>query len=153
MNSKRCGRKRLWPDFRYYTDIWLEGLRKTAKDINCHTGCPSRDSNRLLPEYKSETLQLGQIAQQFYIEWGFLIFAKFSRAVGIPASHSTQRSAILMKVLCCFSSVPPRKFRDCTSNYPHSFLSFPIHYSLIVLSFGPVVWSTNSVVNPSKLSG
>jgi hypothetical protein len=31
MNWKGCGRKRSWPNFRYNTNICLEGLKKTTK--------------------------------------------------------------------------------------------------------------------------
>jgi hypothetical protein len=30
---KGCERKRLWPNLRYYPRIFLEGLRKTMKDL------------------------------------------------------------------------------------------------------------------------
>jgi hypothetical protein len=33
MNWKECGRKRSWPNLRYYSNICLEGLRKTIKPV------------------------------------------------------------------------------------------------------------------------
>jgi hypothetical protein len=32
MNLKGYGRKRSWPNLRYYPEIYLEGLRKTTKN-------------------------------------------------------------------------------------------------------------------------
>jgi hypothetical protein len=33
MNWKGYGRKELWPDLGYYSGIFLEGLRKTVKNL------------------------------------------------------------------------------------------------------------------------
>jgi hypothetical protein len=33
VNWKRCGRKRSWPNLRYYPSICLEGLRETTKNL------------------------------------------------------------------------------------------------------------------------
>jgi hypothetical protein len=38
MTGKGLGRKRSWPDLWYYAGIHLEGPRKTAKNLNQHTG-------------------------------------------------------------------------------------------------------------------
>jgi hypothetical protein len=48
MNWKGCGRKRSWPNLRYYPGICLEGLRKTTKNL-------SQDS-RSPPEYEAGEL-------------------------------------------------------------------------------------------------
>jgi hypothetical protein len=50
MNWKGCGRKRSWPNLRYYTGICLEGLRKTTKT------CPSRNFNTGPPECEARVL-------------------------------------------------------------------------------------------------
>jgi hypothetical protein len=34
MNCRGCGRKLSWPDLKYYSDIWLEGLGKAANPDN-----------------------------------------------------------------------------------------------------------------------
>jgi hypothetical protein len=34
MNYKCCGRKRSWPNLRYYPDICLAGLKNTAKNLS-----------------------------------------------------------------------------------------------------------------------
>lgn len=46
----------MWSNVRYYTNIYLEGLRKSTKDISQDVRCPNRDMNRSSPEYKSEVL-------------------------------------------------------------------------------------------------
>jgi hypothetical protein len=46
MNWKGYGRNVLWPNFRYYPKIWLEGLKKTTKNLIQDSLMPK------LPEYK-----------------------------------------------------------------------------------------------------
>jgi hypothetical protein len=45
MNWKGYGRKRLWPNLRYYPGICMEGLRKTTKSLTQAIRSPGRDSN------------------------------------------------------------------------------------------------------------
>jgi hypothetical protein len=39
----------------YHADIWLEGLRKSVKNVSQDNRCPGSDQNRASPEYKAET--------------------------------------------------------------------------------------------------
>jgi hypothetical protein len=39
MNCKGFGRKRSWPNLRFYPDVFLDGLRKATNSL--HPGCPS----------------------------------------------------------------------------------------------------------------
>jgi hypothetical protein len=52
MNWKGCGRKRSWPNLRYYPGICLEGLRKTTKNLSQDNRSPGRDLNPGPPEYE-----------------------------------------------------------------------------------------------------
>jgi hypothetical protein len=56
MNRKGCGRKRPWPNLRYYNGIFLEGLRKTTKNLSRDSRSPGRDLNPRPPEYESGVL-------------------------------------------------------------------------------------------------
>jgi hypothetical protein len=56
MNWKGCGRKRSWPNLRYYPDICLEGLRKKTKNLSQFIRSPGRDLNPGPPEYEAEVL-------------------------------------------------------------------------------------------------
>jgi hypothetical protein len=49
---KGCGRKRSWPNLKYYLGIGLEGLRKTTKNLSQHSRSPGRDLNPGPPEYE-----------------------------------------------------------------------------------------------------
>jgi hypothetical protein len=48
--------QRSWNNYRYSLDSRLEGLRKITKNFNKDSWCPSRDSNRLPPEYSWKRL-------------------------------------------------------------------------------------------------
>jgi hypothetical protein len=37
INARGFGRKRSWPNLRYYASIRLEALRKTTKQLNQHS--------------------------------------------------------------------------------------------------------------------
>jgi hypothetical protein len=56
MNWKGCGKKRSWPNLRYYPSICLEGLRKTTKNLSQDTRSPVRDLNPGPPEYEEGVL-------------------------------------------------------------------------------------------------
>jgi hypothetical protein len=56
MNWKGCGRKRSWPNLRYYPGICLEGLTKTTKNLSQHSRSPGRDLNPGPPEYEAGVL-------------------------------------------------------------------------------------------------
>jgi hypothetical protein len=56
MNWKQRGRKWSWTNLRYYPSIWLEGLRKTTKDLNNYTWSLGQDLNSRPPEYKAAVL-------------------------------------------------------------------------------------------------
>jgi hypothetical protein len=56
MNSKGRGRKRSWPNLRYYRGICLEGLRKTA---TCHDSrSPDQDLFLGPPKYEAGVLTI-----------------------------------------------------------------------------------------------
>jgi hypothetical protein len=46
-----CGRKRSWPNWRYYPGICLEVLNKTTITLSKDCLCPGRDLNPGSPEY------------------------------------------------------------------------------------------------------
>jgi hypothetical protein len=46
----------LWPNFRYYLGICLEGLRKTTKNLSQVSRSPGRDLNPGPPEYEAGVL-------------------------------------------------------------------------------------------------
>jgi hypothetical protein len=52
MNWKGYGRKRSWPDWRYYPGICLERLRKTTKNLSQDIPSMGRDLNAGPPEYE-----------------------------------------------------------------------------------------------------
>jgi hypothetical protein len=55
MNFKGCGRRRSWPNLRYYPDICLEGLRKTTK-LSQNSRALARNMNLGPPECKAGVL-------------------------------------------------------------------------------------------------
>jgi hypothetical protein len=52
MNWKRCGRKRSWPNLRYYLCICLERLSKTSKNLSQDSLSPGQGLNPRLSEYE-----------------------------------------------------------------------------------------------------
>jgi hypothetical protein len=56
MNWKRRGRKRSWPNLRYCHGIYLEGLRKTTKNLSWDSRSPGRDLNPGPLEYEAGVL-------------------------------------------------------------------------------------------------
>jgi hypothetical protein len=52
MDWKGCGKKRSWSDFRYYPGIYLDGLRKTTKDLSQDSRSPGRDFKPGPAEYE-----------------------------------------------------------------------------------------------------
>jgi hypothetical protein len=53
MNWNGFGRKWSWPNPRYYSGIYLEGLKKTTKNINQDSWSPGWDLNPGPPEYEA----------------------------------------------------------------------------------------------------
>jgi hypothetical protein len=56
MNWKGFERKRSWPNLRLYPGIFLEGLRKTMKNLRQDIRSPSRDLSPGPPEYEVRVL-------------------------------------------------------------------------------------------------
>jgi hypothetical protein len=56
MNWKECGRKRSWPNLRYYPNICLEDLRKSTKNLSQDSRYPGWDLNPGPPEYDAGVL-------------------------------------------------------------------------------------------------
>jgi hypothetical protein len=56
VNRKGFGRKRLWPNVRYYPGICLDGLRKTTESLIQDSRSPDRDLNPGPPEYEAGAL-------------------------------------------------------------------------------------------------
>jgi hypothetical protein len=56
MNWKGCGRKRSWPNLRYYPGTRLEGVRKTTKSLSQDSRSPGRDLNPGPAEYEARVL-------------------------------------------------------------------------------------------------
>jgi hypothetical protein len=55
-NWKGCGRKRLWPNLRYYPGICLDGLSNTTKILSQDSRSPDRDLNPKPPECEAGVL-------------------------------------------------------------------------------------------------
>jgi hypothetical protein len=53
MKWKDCDRKRWWSNLKYYTDICLEGLRRTTKNLIQDSQSQGRDLNLRLLEYEA----------------------------------------------------------------------------------------------------
>jgi hypothetical protein len=56
VKCKGHGRKRSWPNLRYYLGICLEGLIKTTKNLSEDSWSPGRDLNPETPEYEAGAL-------------------------------------------------------------------------------------------------
>jgi hypothetical protein len=56
MNWKGCGRKRLWPNLKYYAGILLEELKKTTKNLSQVSPSKDWDLNLEPPEYEAGVL-------------------------------------------------------------------------------------------------
>jgi hypothetical protein len=56
MNCKRFGRKRSWPNLKYYPGICLEGPRKSEKPLSQDSRFMSRDFNPGPLEYEAQVL-------------------------------------------------------------------------------------------------
>jgi hypothetical protein len=52
---------------RHYSGIYLEGLRKTMKNLSQNSRCACRNSNRKPPEYKPRDLLLRQFSRYMYV--------------------------------------------------------------------------------------
>jgi hypothetical protein len=55
---KGYGRKRLWPNLRHYSGIFLEGLKKTTKILGQDSGLRAETSIQIIPNPKHECLPL-----------------------------------------------------------------------------------------------
>jgi hypothetical protein len=55
--------ERIWKDWRYYSIIKFEGLKKATIHFNQLGRFPIRGSNRTPPEHKSTVLPLRELAQ------------------------------------------------------------------------------------------
>jgi hypothetical protein len=55
-NWEECGRRRSWPNLRYYPVICLKGLRKTTKILTQDNRSPCRHLNLGLPKYEPGVL-------------------------------------------------------------------------------------------------
>jgi hypothetical protein len=53
MNWKICGKKRSWPNLRYYPGIRLKGLSKAMSNISHNSRFPGRVLNPRSPEYEA----------------------------------------------------------------------------------------------------
>jgi hypothetical protein len=53
MNWKECERKRSWANLKFCRGIFLEGLKKTTKNLNQGSRSPSRDLNPEPSEYEA----------------------------------------------------------------------------------------------------
>jgi hypothetical protein len=56
MNMIQYGRKQLSPNLRYYPGIFLEGLRKTTKNLRQDSQSQGRDLNMGPTEYEAGVL-------------------------------------------------------------------------------------------------
>jgi hypothetical protein len=52
MNGKTYGRKRPWPNLKCYPGIFLDGLRKTTKNLSQDSRSAGRDLKPGPPEYQ-----------------------------------------------------------------------------------------------------
>jgi hypothetical protein len=62
-NRKGCGRKRLWPNLRYYPGIFVDGLKKTMKNLSQNSWSPGRDLNLGPLEYEAGVLTINHNVQ------------------------------------------------------------------------------------------
>ena len=53
-----CGRKRSWPNFRYCTRTFREGLSKTVKEFSQDSRRGGCDWNPQLPEYEAASSEV-----------------------------------------------------------------------------------------------
>jgi hypothetical protein len=61
MNEKSCGRKRSWPNLKYYGCICLEGPKKTKKSLTVKlVGDPAEIRTGLLPNTSHKRYRLSQ---------------------------------------------------------------------------------------------
>jgi hypothetical protein len=58
INRKGCGRKRPWPNLRYYPSICLVGLRKITKNLSQDSRIPGQDSKSGPTEYDAGALNI-----------------------------------------------------------------------------------------------
>jgi hypothetical protein len=67
MDWEGFGRKRLWPNLRYYLSICLEGLIKTTKNLRPDSRSPGRDLNPGPPEYEGVLTDVSKILSALII--------------------------------------------------------------------------------------
>jgi hypothetical protein len=58
LNWEGCGLKRRWPSLRYYPSIFLEGLRKTMKNLSQDNQSQTQYLNPRPPEYEAGVLTI-----------------------------------------------------------------------------------------------
>jgi hypothetical protein len=75
MNWKGCGRKGSWHSLRYYTGIFLEGLRKTIKSIRI-AGLWAEILNSGFSEYEAGVLMSRPVAamSKTWLPWNIIQF-------------------------------------------------------------------------------
>jgi hypothetical protein len=54
MTWKGFGRKQSWPNLRYYPGIYLEGLRKTMKNLSHYSQSSGQDLNLAPPKNEAQ---------------------------------------------------------------------------------------------------
>jgi hypothetical protein len=64
---KGCGRKRSWPNLRYYPGICPEGLRKRMKNLSHYSRSAGRDLNMVRTEYEAGVLTTQQRRLVLYV--------------------------------------------------------------------------------------
>jgi hypothetical protein len=58
MNWKGCGRKRSWPNLRYYPGICLEGLRENTENLSDNRRSLGPEMNSGSPKYEAEVITI-----------------------------------------------------------------------------------------------
>jgi hypothetical protein len=65
--GKKIGRKRSWPNFKDYSSIRLEGLRKTKKSLSYDSRSPGRYLNPVPHEYEAGVLTTRYRASNYMV--------------------------------------------------------------------------------------
>jgi hypothetical protein len=124
MNWRILGRKRLWTNWGNITILSCRGWRKTTKSLSQDSPCHGRDSNRILPEYKSRASHMYQPVL-LQICYTFKIISCKSCIYVMPLDDN-----IIMPV-CLFSFISSEltNFHETCSEH---------HATLIILNSCPI---------------
>jgi hypothetical protein len=87
MNWKGYGRKRPWPYLSYYSNTFLEGLRKTPKNISQDSLSLDREVNPIPAEYKTGVPTARLLRPAHLILFGLIILIILVKSTNCGAPH------------------------------------------------------------------